>query len=89
MPRGRVAGGVQREGGTEAERAGTCSACVSVSLPKAAKVPQGALTQRLLCSGSSKIRVCVCGVGGESSAPEQKGGRKDHIKTSTCLIKEA
>lgn len=66
MPRGRVAGGVQREGGTEAERARTCSACVSVSLPKAAKVPQGALTQRLLCSGSSKIRVCVC-VGGEGS----------------------
>lgn len=88
MPRGRVAGGVQREGGTEAERARTCSACVSVSLPKAAKVPQGALTQRLLCSGSSKIR--VWGVGeGESSAPEQKGGRKDHLKTSTCLIKEA
>lgn len=41
-------------------------------------------TQRLLCSGSSKI-----GGRGVLSDPEQKWGRKDHIKTNTCLIKEA
>lgn len=83
MPRGRVAGGVPREGGTQAERARTCSACVSVSLPKAAKVPQGAL--RGSCAqGAQRL-------GGEGvlSDPEQKWGRKDHIKTNTCLIKEA
>lgn len=87
MPRGRVAGGVQREGGTEAERARTCSACVSVSLPKAAKVPQGTLGGSCAQGAQRLGSLCVC-VGGVSD-PEQKWGRKDHIKTNTCLIKEA